>query len=78
MIRIFNDKPNQVISFSREKNGHRVIPIINYSDKPVKVKLNSKYQSGIYSELFTKQRYTLKGGDEMNLGPWKYLVLVKE
>ena len=78
MIRIFNDKPNQVISFSREKNGNRVIPIINYSDKAVTVKLNSKYQSGTYSELFTKQQYILKGDDEINLGPWKYLVLVKE
>ena len=29
MIRIFNDKPEQVISFSREKEGQRVIPIIN-------------------------------------------------
>jgi glycosidase len=78
MIRIFNDKPEQVISFSRTKNGHQVIPIINYSDKSVTVKLNSKYQKGIYTELFSNSSYVLKGDDIITLAPWKYLVLIKQ
>ncbi|HLA56452.1 MAG TPA: alpha-amylase family glycosyl hydrolase [Flavobacterium sp.] len=77
MIRIFNDKPEQVISFSREKNGDRVVPIINYSNTQVKVKLDSKYQAGTYRELFTNTEYVLKGNDEITLGAWKYLVLVQ-
>ncbi|UEG49692.1 alpha-glucosidase C-terminal domain-containing protein [Ferruginibacter lapsinanis] len=77
MIRIFNDMPNQVISFSREKNGDKVIPVINYSNKPVKVILNSKYQKGTYTELFTGTKYELKGDDEISLPAWGYLVLVK-
>ncbi|MBA4275893.1 alpha-amylase family glycosyl hydrolase [Flavobacterium sp.] len=77
MIRIFNDKPEQVLSFSRSKNGNQVIPIINYSDKPVTVKLNSKYQKGTYKELFSNAEYVLKGDDVIALAPWKYLVLVK-
>ena len=77
MIRIFNDKPEQVLSFSRAKNGNQVIPIINYSDKPVTVKLNSKYQKGKYKELFSNAEYVLKGDDIISLKPWKYLVLVK-
>ena len=77
MIRIFNDKPQQVISFSRSKNGNQVIPIINYSDKAVTVKLNSKYQKGVYKEVFSNADYELKGDDVITLAPWKYLVLVK-
>ena len=77
MIRIFNDKPNQVISFAREKDGNKVIPIINFSAKPVKVKLNSKYQTGSYTELFTAKKMDLKGDDEISLNPWEYVVLVK-
>ena len=77
MIRIFNDKPEQVLSFSRTKNGNQVIPIINYSDKPVTVKLNSKYQKGKYKELFSNAEYVLNGDDIISLKPWKYLVLVK-
>jgi cyclomaltodextrinase len=78
MIRIFNDKPDQVISFSREKDGDRVIPIINFSKNPVTVKLNSKYQKGGYSELFSREKYELKGDDILTLGPWKYVVLIED
>jgi cyclomaltodextrinase len=78
MIRIFSDKQDQVISFSREKNGDRIIDIINYSAKPVTVKLNSKYQKGMYKELFTNTDYEIKGDDVFTMGPWKYLILVKQ
>ena len=78
MIRIFNDKPEQVLSFSRTKNGGQVIPIINFSAKNAIVKLDSKYQKGMYKELFSDQVYELKGDDIFTMEPWKYLVLVKQ
>ena len=77
MIRIFNDKPDHVISFSREKNGDKVIALFNFDDLPVKVKLNSK-QAGTYTELFTGKAYVLKGEDEVSLDPWGYLLMAKE
>jgi maltooligosyltrehalose synthase len=77
MIRIFNDKQDQVISFAREKNGDKIITIINYSGKPASVKLNSQYQAGSYKELFTGADYVLKGNDELKLDQWQYLVLVR-
>lgn len=77
MERIFNDKPNQIISFAREKNGDKVIPIINLSKENVKVKLNSKYQKGSYTDWFTNIKFELKGDDEIELKPWGYLILVK-
>lgn len=57
--------------------GYQVIPIINYSDEPVTVKLISKYQKGTYTELFSNAEYILKGDDVINLKTWNYLVLVK-
>ncbi|WP_291088061.1 alpha-amylase family glycosyl hydrolase [Flavobacterium sp. BFFFF1] len=77
MIRIFNDKPEQVISFSRSKGNNQVIPVVNYSDKPVTVKLNSKYQKGSYTDLFSKKTVVLKGDDVFTIEPWGYVVLVK-
>ncbi len=77
MVRIYNDQPTQVISFSREKNGDQVVVIVNYSDKDVAVKLNSDTQSGTFYDLFTKTQYVLKDNKTLALGAWKYLVLVK-
>ena len=77
MVRIYNDKMDQVISFSREKNGDRVIPIINFSDKPVIVTLESKFYAGTYIELFSGKQYEVNGKDVFSLPAWGYLVLTK-
>jgi len=77
MVRIFNDKPNEVISFAREKNEDKIISVINFSDNPVTVKLNSKFQKGNYTDWFTNTAYEIKGDDVFTLQPWGYLVLVK-
>jgi hypothetical protein len=67
---------DEVISFSREKNNNIVIPIINFTKKPVKVKLNTKYYKGTYKNWFTNKMITLNGEDTMDLAPWEYVVLV--
>lgn len=77
MVRVYNDKLDQVISFSRTKGKDKVIPIVNYSDKPVTVKLNLQYQKGDYTELFSGEKITLKGDDTFEMKPWEYMVLVK-
>lgn len=76
MIRVYNNQMDKIISFSREKNGDKVLPILNFSDKEVNVQLKTQYEIGIYTELFTQQKITLKGDDLFTLKPWGYLVLV--
>ncbi|MEO6489704.1 MAG: alpha-glucosidase C-terminal domain-containing protein [Ferruginibacter sp.] len=75
MIRIFNDRQDHVLSFSREKNGDKVVAIFNFDDSPVKVKLNSKYQAGTYTDLFSGNTFVLKGNDQVSLSAWGYLLL---
>ena len=77
MVRIFNDKQDQVISFSRTKDGDKIISIVNFSAKPANVILDSKYEKGNYTELFTRQNLTINGNDKFRLGPWQYLVLTQ-
>jgi cyclomaltodextrinase / maltogenic alpha-amylase / neopullulanase len=77
MVRIYNDKMDQIISFAREKNGNTVLPVINFSNKPATVKLDSKYYTGTYVELFSNKQYILKGNDVFTLRPWAYLVLTQ-
>ena len=77
MIRVVNDHQDQVISFYREKNNDAVLPILNFSDKTVDVKLDTKYYQGTYQELFTGKTYKITGKTSLTLAPWSYLVLVK-
>lgn len=77
MIKINNDKPNEIVSFSREKGDNLIIPIINFSNKSVKVQLNTKYYKGNYIDWFTGKSIELKGDDFFEMKPWEYIVLVK-
>ena len=75
MVRIFNSRQSQVISFFREKDNHRVITIINFSKQATGVTLNSRYCQGNYTELFSGKPFTFSGNDSLQLQPWQYLVL---
>jgi cyclomaltodextrinase / maltogenic alpha-amylase / neopullulanase len=78
MIRVYNDKLDQVISFSREKNEDKVLVVLNFSDQPVNVKLESKYHQGKYKEWFTHKEIELIGNDKLDLDKWGYMVLVRD
>lgn len=77
MIRIKNDQMNHVIAFSREMNNDKVITIVNLSNQPLTAKLESRYEKGNYTELFSGRKIELKGDDVVTLKAWDYLVLVK-
>ncbi len=77
MVRIKNDKMNQVISFEREKNGDKIITIVNLSDKVVTAGFEMQYNKGNYTELFTNTKMVLQSNDKLTLQPWSYMVLVK-
>ncbi|NUY79395.1 alpha-glucosidase C-terminal domain-containing protein [Flavobacterium sp. MAH-1] len=77
MIRIYNDKLDKVISFSRTKDDNHVISVVNYSKEKVAVKLDSKYQKGKYKDVFSGKEIELKGDDVFELEAWGYLILEK-
>lgn len=77
MIRIRNDKMNQVVSFVREKDGDKVITIVNLSARAAETHFETQYDIGTYRELFTGKNYTLSGNDSFRIAPWSYMVLVK-
>lgn len=77
MVRIFNDKSDKVISFYREMNNDKIISIINFSNKPVKVKIQSDNIEGKYSELFSDKEYILTEANCFSLSAWDYLLFTK-
>jgi glycosidase len=78
MVRVYSDKMEQVISFFREKNGDKVLPVINFSDKPVSVLLDTRYFSGTYNELFSGKEYNSGDKLSLELKPWEYFVFYQE
>ena len=78
MVRVYNNKMDNVVSFSREKNGQKVMPVINFSEQPTTVTLLTKFHGGTYKDLFTGTSYTINGDATVTLPAWGYVVLVKQ
>lgn len=70
-----NDKTDEVISFVREKNGDKVITIINLSNKEVNVNFDTTFDEGTYKNLFSDEDFKLDKKQNLVMKPWEYLIL---
>ena len=61
-----------VYAFKREKNGDIVIGILNLSDKKQEVEFSVDISG---TDVFTKENYSWKKGEKLNLDPWAYILL---
>jgi len=75
IIRLMNDRLDEVLSFSREKNGDKVLGVINFSGATVSVNVDTSIDAGIYQNLLTGEDYTISEKLALELVPWEYLVL---
>lgn len=63
-----------VYAYTREKDGHRVLVILNFSPKKQAILLEDEALNGEALNLFKGSREKIKTGKAFNLGPWGYLV----
>jgi cyclomaltodextrinase len=75
MVRIMNDRMDQVISFVREKNGDKVLTFINFSKQSLIVQFDTSFDMGIYTNLFTEDQKKVSETLIMTMEPWEYVVL---
>lgn len=78
MIRVVNDKQDKIISFYRESNGDAVLPIFNFSNEEITVKLDTKYLQGNYVDVFSNKEIDIKDDFIITLKPWDYKILNKK
>lgn len=74
-IRTSNDEA--VLAFVREKEGHKVLVILNLTDQEQAVTLSSAQLAGAYQDVFAEQPRTFEAQTSLNLQPWAYLVYAK-
>ncbi|RUT79654.1 alpha-amylase family glycosyl hydrolase [Ancylomarina longa] len=77
LIRIPSDKNDAVFAFAREKDGDKILVVLNLSKKAIKVKLNTEAYAGTYSNFFTKEKQEFAKESSMSLKAWEYRVYIK-
>ncbi|WP_449387798.1 alpha-amylase family glycosyl hydrolase [Chryseobacterium lineare] len=78
MIRIINDRMDQVISFVREKDGDKVLTFMNLSNESVIVQCDTSFDTGVYTNLFTGKQQNVPDTMILNMEPWEYIILHDE
>ncbi len=73
-IKIKTGNPN-TYAYVREKNGDKVVVILNLSKEEQAITLSGNDFAGDYTDIFMKQKKTVADGEKMTLAPWQYTVL---
>ena len=68
------ESDESIFAFYREKENDRVIVALNFSDEKQNVIVKNNYIKGAYLDLFTDEKYTFTGKDNLTLDPLSYKV----
>ncbi|THH39746.1 alpha-amylase family glycosyl hydrolase [Neolewinella litorea] len=75
LVKIQTGNDENIYAFTREKNGDRVVVMINLSADPQSFELGEGDYRGTYTDVFNKQQVEVQPGMQRQLGPWEYTVL---
>ncbi|MEW7290548.1 alpha-amylase family glycosyl hydrolase [Aquimarina sp. 2304DJ70-9] len=73
--RVTTSEDKKVLAFKREKEGNSILFVANMTKNPVK--FNAEYD-GKYKDYLTGEVVERKQGQEYELTPWQYQILIQE
>ena len=65
---------DKVFAYTRERNGYKVLVILNLSKEPVTTTISNTTLSGKAMEIFSNKTEMIKDGQQFVLQPWDYKV----
>ena len=72
--RIKTDDDTNILAFTREKEGKKVVYIANFSNNPIKTKVGIK---GEYTNYMTGKKMSLNEKQIHSMEPWQYYILTE-
>ncbi|MEM7658760.1 MAG: alpha-amylase family glycosyl hydrolase [Bacteroidota bacterium] len=78
LVKIATGQDEAIYAFTREKNGDRVVVVINLSATAQEFALEGEGFAGNYLDIFSSETTELSLGMAMSLGAWEYRVLEME
>jgi glycosidase len=77
MVKLDNDQPKQLFSWTRTQGKNQVVGLFNLSDKPVTATLTTAQAAGTYREFRGGRSIVLKSGTKVTLPAWGYRLLAR-
>ncbi len=77
MIRVWNSRPDDVLSFVRENDADKVFAVINFTPELQSVTFSDAPFAGAYTEYFSGNAIDIDSSTQLDLEPWGYRVYVR-
>jgi len=77
MKRVNTNDDESIFAFTREKDGDKVLVVLNLSAEPNTVKFSGENFVGAYTELFSAQEKIIEAEFTLEMEPWAYKVYYK-
>jgi glycosidase len=61
-----------VWAYLREKDGHRILVLLNFSEREQKIQLRDETAMGKATEIFSQSKILLKSNNELTIPEWGY------
>ena len=75
LMKISTGNDENIYSFVREKDGDKVVVVINLSSQKQKAILAGGLAAGKYTDVFSGSNKEIKEGENIELNAWEYVVL---
>lgn len=72
--KIASNSDTSIFAYQREKDGHKVVVILNLSKQPQKFTFNDESITGNPVNVFSGSKEKINSNQEFSLGPWGYIV----
>lgn len=75
LVQLSENQNPDVIAFKREKDGDKVVVVLNLSNKNQNFSISADELNGNFKNLFSGEELTITDGLELNMKPWEYMLL---
>ncbi|WP_200816606.1 alpha-amylase family glycosyl hydrolase [Halobacillus sp. Marseille-P3879] len=76
-VKFLENSNENVLAFEREKNGNKVVVVMNLTENEESTTLKPRSSSGKYTSYFSDSDFILRGKHTLDLEPWEFKILVQ-
>ena len=78
LIDITTNKPDEILSFSREKDGDKILAVFNLSNEAIEFEFSQSVDTSGLGDLFKNDSQVKLSSTPVSMEPWEYIILTSK
>jgi glycosidase len=78
LVDIATNKPNEILTFSREKDGDKILAVFNLSNEAIEFEFSQPVDISDLGDLFKNESQVKLSTTPVSMEPWEYIILTSK